>query len=121
MAQRETKNSYSNDPIFRRSKNESHVVVSSGTGGSGVGGSNKEHELSPNDMFWSEQKGNPFPTVAESIQQSLEDYKASEGEITALKVSETLRSNKYTIKIYGLNLKSNICLVQLIASGFIYS
>ncbi|XP_075260815.1 sec1 family domain-containing protein 1-like [Convolutriloba macropyga] len=61
------------------------IKLSSGTGGSGVGGSNKEHELSPNDMFWSEQKGNPFPTVAESIQQSLEDYKASEGEITALK------------------------------------
>ena len=32
-----------------------------------------------------DQKGNPFPKVAESIQQSLEDYKAKEGEVTALK------------------------------------
>ncbi|XP_063720544.1 sec1 family domain-containing protein 1-like [Symsagittifera roscoffensis] len=45
----------------------------------------KDHDLGPADKFWQEQKGNPFPTVAEAIQESLEAYKASEGEVTALK------------------------------------
>lgn len=39
------------------------------------------------DKFWSSHKGSPFPTVAEAIQEELEQYKSSEEEVKKLKSS----------------------------------
>lgn len=60
--------------------------------------SNKEHggakqkgkksfDLDPADKFWKTHKGSPFPTVAEAIQEELEQYRNSEEEIKQLKSS----------------------------------
>lgn len=45
----------------------------------------KVYDLSCIDKFWSNQKGNPFPQVAEAIQEDLEEYKKKESELTSLK------------------------------------
>ncbi len=47
----------------------------------------KTCDLNPSDKFWVSYRGSPFPTVAESIQEELEDYKASESEVKRLKES----------------------------------
>lgn len=39
-------------------------------------------DLNPNDKFWKEQKGNPFPQVAEAVQRELDHYKRHEDELT---------------------------------------
>lgn len=41
----------------------------------------KKYDLLNTDKFWKLQKGNPFPVVAESIQDELEKYKQCEVEI----------------------------------------
>ena len=50
----------------------------------------KSCDLNPTDKFWVTHRGSPFPTVAESIQEDLEEYKASEGEVKRLKESMVL-------------------------------
>jgi hypothetical protein len=45
----------------------------------------KKYDLSSKDNLWKQQKGNPFPVVAESIQEELEKYKQYDGEIKNLK------------------------------------
>lgn len=45
----------------------------------------KTCDLNPSDKFWVSYRGSPFPTVAESIQEELEDYKTSESEVKRLK------------------------------------
>lgn len=50
----------------------------------------KTCDLNPSDKFWISYRGSPFPTVAESIQEELEDYKASESEVKRLKESMVL-------------------------------
>ncbi|KRZ23099.1 Sec1 family domain-containing protein 1 [Trichinella pseudospiralis] len=47
----------------------------------------KELDINVNDKFWIAQKGNPFPTVAEAIQEELESYRAKEEDIRKLKHS----------------------------------
>jgi len=47
----------------------------------------KSCDLNPTDKFWVSHRGSPFPTVAESIQEDLEEYKASEGQVKRLKES----------------------------------
>ncbi len=47
----------------------------------------KTYDLLNTDKFWKAQKGNPFPVVAESIQEELEKFKQYEGEIKNLKES----------------------------------
>jgi hypothetical protein len=47
----------------------------------------KTYDLSQTDKFWSMHKGSPFPTVADSVQGELEEYKQSEGEVTRLKTA----------------------------------
>lgn len=44
-------------------------------------------ELDTKDKFWVTQKGSPFPTVAEAIQEELEHYRSSEEEVKKLKSS----------------------------------
>lgn len=39
------------------------------------------------DKFWMSQKGCPFPTVAEAIQEELEHYRSCEEEVKKLKSS----------------------------------
>ena len=45
----------------------------------------KTYDLLNSDKFWKSQKGNPFPVVAESIQEELEKYKQYDEEIKNLK------------------------------------
>lgn len=45
----------------------------------------KACDLDSRDKFWSSHKGSPFPTVAEAIQEELEQYRSSEDEIKKLK------------------------------------
>ncbi|CAF4744195.1 unnamed protein product, partial [Rotaria magnacalcarata] len=40
----------------------------------------RSYDLMQTDKFWKQQKGNPFPIVAESIQEELERYRQSEEE-----------------------------------------
>lgn len=47
----------------------------------------KACDLNPTDNFWVSQRGLPFPNVAEAIQEELEKYKESEGEVKRLKES----------------------------------
>ncbi|GAB0097598.1 Protein sly1 homolog [Sergentomyia squamirostris] len=42
-------------------------------------------DLDSRDRFWMSHKGSPFPTVAEAIQEELEQYRNSEDEIKKLK------------------------------------
>ena len=45
----------------------------------------KTYDLLGSDKFWKQQKGNPFPNVAESIQEELDKYKQYENELKSLK------------------------------------
>lgn len=47
----------------------------------------KAFDLDAKDKFWKSHKGSPFPTVAEAIQEELEQYRNSEDEIKKLKTS----------------------------------
>lgn len=47
----------------------------------------KAFDLDTRDKFWKSHKGSPFPTVAEAIQEELEQYRNSEDEIKKLKTS----------------------------------
>lgn len=47
----------------------------------------KTCNLDAKDRFWKTHKGSPFPTVAEAIQEELEQYRNSEDEIKKLKTS----------------------------------
>lgn len=38
-------------------------------------------DLNPSDKFWREQRGTPFPQVAEAVQRELDEYKNREDEI----------------------------------------
>ncbi|XP_067939392.1 sec1 family domain-containing protein 1-like [Watersipora subatra] len=40
---------------------------------------------SATDKLWQIHRGSPFPTVAEAIQENLDDYRSKEGEVTRLK------------------------------------
>ncbi|XP_071453689.1 protein sly1 homolog isoform X2 [Hetaerina americana] len=44
-------------------------------------------DLDSRDKFWVAHKGSPFPTVAEAIQEELEQYRSSEEEVKMLKAS----------------------------------
>lgn len=45
----------------------------------------KLYELNPGNKFWIEQKGSPFPQVADAIQRGLDEYKKREDELNNLK------------------------------------
>ncbi|XP_064624116.1 sec1 family domain-containing protein 1-like [Lineus longissimus] len=47
----------------------------------------KQYDLSTSDRFWMTQKGNPFPQVAESVQEELESYRTQEDEVKRLKTA----------------------------------
>ncbi|KAL1380225.1 hypothetical protein pipiens_001426 [Culex pipiens pipiens] len=47
----------------------------------------KACDLDSRDKFWSSHKGSPFPTVAEAIQEELEQYRSSEDEIKKLRTT----------------------------------
>jgi hypothetical protein len=53
----------------------------------GARAKNRTCELDTKDKFWSGHKGSPFPTVAEAIQEELEQYRSSEEEVKKLKTS----------------------------------
>nr|CAB3265891.1 sec1 family domain-containing protein 1 [Phallusia mammillata] len=41
--------------------------------------------LGQNDKFWQQYKGNPFPEVAQAVQEEIEEYKGHEEEVQRLK------------------------------------
>ena len=47
----------------------------------------KAYDMSAKDQFWAAQKGSPFPTVAEAVQESLDAYRAEEEEVKKLKAA----------------------------------
>jgi hypothetical protein len=53
---------------------------------------NKTYDLNSSDKFWQQQKGKPFPQVAESVQEELESYRNSEDEVKRLKVAMGLEN-----------------------------
>lgn len=65
------------------------VAVDDDEENKGHGGARSKHkksyDLDANDKFWKTHKGSPFPTVAEAIQEELEQYRNSEDEIKKLK------------------------------------
>lgn len=63
------------------------VVIEDKTVTSGTRSKNKTYELDAKDKFWTTYKGSPFPTVAEAIQEELEEYRLSEEEVKKLKHS----------------------------------
>lgn len=63
------------------------VVIEEKTSTGGVRSKNKTYELDASDKFWTTYKGSPFPTVAEAIQEELEEYRSSEEEVKKLKTS----------------------------------
>ena len=67
----------------------------------------KPCDLNPNDKFWATHRGSPFPTVAESIQEDLEEYKASEGEVKRLKESMVEKFLDMEITCFFISLLLN--------------
>ncbi|XP_046664016.1 protein sly1 homolog isoform X2 [Homalodisca vitripennis] len=66
------------------------VVVEEASGKSPKGGVRSKAracDLDNRDKFWTTHKGSPFPTVAEAIQEELEQYRSSEEEVKRLKAS----------------------------------
>lgn len=63
------------------------VVLEESTPSGGTRAKNRTCELDSRDKFWTTHKGSPFPTVAEAIQEELEQYKSSEEEVKKLKSS----------------------------------
>lgn len=63
------------------------VVIEEKTAKGGARAKSKTCELDTKDKFWTSYKGAPFPTVAEAIQEELEQYKSSEEEVKKLKTS----------------------------------
>ncbi|KAK3927655.1 Protein sly1-like protein [Frankliniella fusca] len=66
------------------------VVVEESAGRSPAGGAKAKTracDLDSKDKFWMTHKGSPFPTVAEAIQEELEEYRSSEVEVKKLKAS----------------------------------
>ena len=53
----------------------------------------KIYDLNPSDKFWEQNKGNPFPQVAEAVQEELEAYRSSEEEVKRLKNEMGLDGN----------------------------
>ncbi len=45
----------------------------------------RECDLDGSDQFWYSHKGLPFPSVAENIQEELEDYRSKEDDIKRMK------------------------------------
>ena len=70
------------------------VEVSSQQVANAAAASHKEpvYDLLNTDKFWKQQKGNPFPNVAESIQEELDKFKQCEEKIRGLKNSIVCRS-----------------------------
>ncbi|KAJ8971431.1 hypothetical protein NQ314_000687 [Rhamnusium bicolor] len=61
------------------------VVIEESVPTGGARAKNRACELDSKDKFWSTHKGSPFPTVAEAIQEELEQYKSSEEEVKKLR------------------------------------
>jgi len=59
-----------------------------------VGNKEKTYDLSSTDRFWSQHKVSPFPTVAESIQKELDEYRASEEEVKRLRLAMGITSEE---------------------------
>ncbi|XP_072031027.1 sec1 family domain-containing protein 1-like [Amphiura filiformis] len=64
---------------------EETVDMGTPTTGSRPKKKHKSYDLSCTDKFWMKQKGNPFPEVAEAVQNELEAYRSSEDEVKKLK------------------------------------
>ncbi|CAH2012735.1 unnamed protein product [Acanthoscelides obtectus] len=70
------------------------VVIEESQPTGGARAKNRACELDSRDKFWSQHKGSPFPTVAEAIQEELEQYKSSEEEVKKLRSSMGLEDKE---------------------------
>uniref|UniRef100_H2ZAC9 Sec1 family domain containing 1 n=1 Tax=Ciona savignyi TaxID=51511 RepID=H2ZAC9_CIOSA len=57
------------------------------------------YNLGVSDKFWQQHKGNPFPQVAEAVQEEIEEYKAHEGEVQRLKTAMGLAESDEPVDI----------------------
>ncbi|XP_017461355.1 PREDICTED: sec1 family domain-containing protein 1-like, partial [Rhagoletis zephyria] len=66
---------------------QNQVIIEESAGATGASGPSKKksHDLNPQDKFWAQQKGSPFPQVAEAIQERLDVYRNNEDEVKRLK------------------------------------
>lgn len=67
--------------------NRVDVEESTGPPRPGVKPRKKTFDLNAGDNFWHEQKGSPFPEVAEAVQVKLEEYRNREEEVKRLKAA----------------------------------
>ncbi|CAF1590951.1 unnamed protein product [Adineta ricciae] len=67
----------------------------------------RSYDLIPTDLFWKQQKGNPFPKVAEAIQEDIERYRQSEDEIKRLKSQLGIQGDAQDLAISLLNDTTN--------------
>ncbi|UJR14602.1 hypothetical protein I4U23_001597 [Adineta vaga] len=63
----------------------------------------RSYDLIPTDQFWKQQKGNPFPKVAEAIQEDIERYRQSEDEVKRLKSQMGIEGDAQDLAISLLN------------------
>ncbi|CAF5189491.1 unnamed protein product, partial [Rotaria magnacalcarata] len=63
----------------------------------------RSYDLMQTDKFWKQQKGNPFPIVAESIQEELERYRQSEEEVKRLKTAMGIEGDPQDLASSQLN------------------
>ncbi|PRD33617.1 UNVERIFIED_CONTAM: Sec1 family domain-containing protein 1 [Trichonephila clavipes] len=61
----------------------------------------KTYDLSPSDKFWMQYKGNPFPIVAEAVQEELDAYRSSEEEVKRLKTAMGLDVSSGADEVIG--------------------
>nr|XP_002121594.1 sec1 family domain-containing protein 1 [Ciona intestinalis] len=55
--------------------------------------------LGSTDKFWHQHRGNPFPQVAEAVQEEIEEYKSHEGEVQRLKAVMGLAESDQAVDI----------------------
>ena len=75
------------DLKLNRVEIEESTEVRSPGGGTRPTKKKKSYDLNPTDTFWEMQKGNPFPTVAEAVQEELDAYRAKEDDVKRLKAA----------------------------------
>lgn len=54
----------------------------------------KTFDLKSSDKFWQQQRGCPFPQVAEAVQEELESYRSAEDDVKRLKAAMGLDGNE---------------------------
>jgi len=87
---------------------QNRVVIPGDQGVGGAKSKDKEFELGAGDEFWLKHKGTPFPQVAESIQESIEEIKSAQEDIQKMKADLGLAADTDAdTALSGLSLSDN--------------